>query len=139
MRSKKSLLTVTISQYFTLPSFARYLDSVITRLIKKYKLSKKTIIEIGAGDGYVLRKLCSIGKNMGIGIDPGFKHEPLIHPDYLVHFHQEHYDERHAELESDFLLCRHVLNAIPDPVAFLKTIRKNLDNSPECTLYIEST
>ena len=122
---------------FHSPSFARYLDQIIARLILKHRLSGKTVLELGSGDGYTLKNLCKKGKNRGIGIDPGFEHEPIIHTEYSTYFLQEYYAEKHANLKPDFLLCRHVLNAIPNPISFLKLIRKNLESSPDCTIYIE--
>ena len=122
---------------FHSPTFAQYLDQIISRLILKHRLTNKTILELGSGDGYFLRDLCKKGGNKGIGIDPGFDHKDVNQTDYSVRFLQEHYSGQHADLKPDFIFCRHVLNAVPDPISFLKLIRKNIENNPDCTIYIE--
>ncbi|MDW3651855.1 MAG: class I SAM-dependent methyltransferase [Bacteroidia bacterium] len=122
---------------FHSPSFASYLDRIVSRLVKKHHIYNKTILEVGSGDGYFLKSLCLLGDNDGIGIDPGFELKAEKHSTFSVNFIREYYSEKHQDLRPDFLFCRHVLNAVPDPIGFLKTIRKNLKNTPDCVLYFE--
>ena len=59
----------SFSLYFS-PTFRQFLKSVANRLIMKYRISGKTVLEIACGEGDFLRLLCEMGHNQGIGIDP---------------------------------------------------------------------
>jgi hypothetical protein len=52
------------------PLVRSFVDGVVDRLIGRYELRRKNIVEIGCGGGYFLRRLCERGGNSGTGIDP---------------------------------------------------------------------
>ena len=119
------------------PLFSDFVEELTDELIAKHQLWGKSIMEIGCGDGYFLKKICRKAKAWGIGIDPGYvvrqdeikKWDPIIIRDY--------YHQGHALIKPDVIFCRHVLNVCGDPVGFLKTLRKNLGDHKDCTLYFE--
>ncbi len=120
------------------PLFRQYIDELCTHLIAKYNLQHKTILDIGCGDGEFLKTLCRMGQNKGIGIDPGFDHSKRkVDPVLDIRFVQDYYDESSKELQADFISCRLVIDLLGEPIQFLKTVRKNLDNQPNTYVFFE--
>ncbi|MDH3649173.1 MAG: class I SAM-dependent methyltransferase [Saprospiraceae bacterium] len=120
------------------PIFQQYVHELCNRLIKKYSLNGKTVLDIGCGDGTFLTTLCKTAKCQGIGIDPGFKNDNIaLQDDLHVNFIRDYYGEKYRNLHFDFITCRHVINVLSDPIALLQAVRKNLTNSQETILYFE--
>lgn len=120
------------------PSFRKYVDEATDKLIAKYDLHGKNILDVGCGEGYFLREICRKGNNQGIGIDPGFNHQSLERRQKgSVNFLREYYSRDHAHLQVDFLICRLVIDLLNDPFGFLKTVRENLENQRDCIVYFE--
>jgi SAM-dependent methyltransferase len=53
--------------------FQEYAATLAARLVERYDLRAKTILEIGCGQGDFLRLLCRLGGNRGIGFDPSYR------------------------------------------------------------------
>ena len=51
-------------------TFCEYIEGVCQRLVPRYDLHGKRILEIGCGAGDFLRLICAAGANHGVGIDP---------------------------------------------------------------------
>lgn len=120
------------------PTFREYVEQLTDRLCETYQLSGKTLLEIGCGDGHVLSRLKEKGDNIAFGIDPGFdfsQHQPSFGQRlYLI---RDYYSPHFAFLRPDFVMCRLVIDLLPDPVQFLKMLRRNLDHCPDAVLYME--
>lgn len=118
---------------FFSPRFQEHAKTLATRLVDRHDLHQKQIIEIGCGRGDFLGLLCSLGGNRGIGFDPGgsngTQHNLTIVRDY--------YSERYAGYEADFVCCRHVLEHVPSPRAFINGVRRALDKQPQASVYFE--
>jgi len=54
------------------PFFRAWHEGLAQRLIDRYSLRAKKIIEIGCGKGEFLALLCDLGHNRGIGFDPAY-------------------------------------------------------------------
>jgi len=105
------------------PRFQEYATALAEGLVEKYDLRGKDIVEIGAGKGDFLIMLCALSGNHGWGYDPSYVPEPgYTAPN--VTFVQEFYNERAVNQPADFIVCRHVLEHIPDPDAFLAQVRR---------------
>ncbi|HUG68353.1 MAG TPA: hypothetical protein VMM76_11410, partial [Pirellulaceae bacterium] len=50
--------------------FREYMGLVAKRLIERYDLQGRNIIEVGCGEGYFLQLLANLGGNHGVGFDP---------------------------------------------------------------------
>src|SRR5713226_780766 len=53
-------------------TFNVFHHNLTARLVKKYNLHNKDIVEVGCGKGDFLALLCELGDNRGVGIDPSF-------------------------------------------------------------------
>jgi len=53
-------------------TFNAFHQNLATRLIKRYDLHSKDIIEIGSGQGEFLTLLCELGDNREVGFDPAY-------------------------------------------------------------------
>jgi len=110
--------------------FQEYAVSLAKRLIDTYDLHKKSIIEIGAGQGDFLKIICKMGKNMGIGFDPASSPEfSEKTTEFSVEFIQKYFSDAKIIHHVDMIIARHTLEHIPHPVDFLKKINKSITNS----------
>ncbi len=104
------------------PTFQRYAEALAADLVRRYDLHGKNIVEIGSGRGDFLKLLCELGDNRGIGFDPSEGAETQ-NDDLPYAFVRDFYSARYAHIPTDFVCCRHTLEHIPDPLAFLHTLR----------------
>ncbi len=105
------------------PRFQEYATALADGLVKKYSLRDKDIVEIGAGKGDFLIMLCALSGNRGWGYDPSYVPEPgYTAPN--VTFVQDFYTEKYLDQKADLIVCRHVLEHIEDPDAFIAQVRR---------------
>lgn len=105
------------------PRFQEYATALAEGLVAKYDLRDKDIVEIGAGKGDFLIMLCALAGNRGWGYDPSYVPEPgYVAPN--VTFVQDFYTEKYLDQKADLIVCRHVLEHIPDPDAFIAQVRR---------------
>lgn len=102
-------------------SFQRYADALAERLISRYGLQGKTILEIGSGKGEFLKALCESGGNTGRGYDPTY-HGESDTP--AVTFVRDLYPLDGTGEPFDFLVCQHVLEHLEEPYELLRGLRK---------------
>lgn len=118
------------------PTFQRYAEQLADRLVTQYGIRNKTVVEIGSGKGEFLALVCAMGANRGIGYDPSYDGEVDQLADRDVEFVRDVYTPDSAPSEADLVVCRHVLEHIPDPAAFLASIRDAATNA-RTVFYIE--
>jgi SAM-dependent methyltransferase len=120
------------------PFFQNYERALASRLIERYDIRNRKVLEIGCGGGHFLGLLCELGNNRGLGFDPS--HDPQqVDPRAKgkVEFFREYYSEEHTGHEADLICCRHVLEHIAQPAEFVRMIRRSLADRPETVLYFE--
>ena len=106
------------SKYFHL-----YLLELAKRLNKKYKLANKRVIEVGCGKGGFLKILHDLGVRNIKGFDPSYvNYDPNI--DKLVV--KKIFNKKNIKGKVDFIICRHVLEHIPNPSEFVFSLAKCL-------------
>lgn len=109
------------------PRFQEYATSLATRLIRRYDLYNKDIIEIGCGKGDFLIMLCKLGQNRGIGFDPSYVDGRIENAsEGQVTIIRDFYSERYADYNADMICCRHVLEHVQFPRDFLSSIRRSI-------------
>jgi len=77
--------------------FNAFAKSLAQKLVDKYDIHNKTILEIGCGKGEFLALMCQLGDNRGIGIDPAYV--PERNPGGAasrIEFIQDFYSEKYA-------------------------------------------
>ncbi|MFT5711250.1 MAG: 2-polyprenyl-3-methyl-5-hydroxy-6-metoxy-1,4-benzoquinol methylase [Halioglobus sp.] len=121
------------------PIYSKYTRELSQRLIERYDLKGKSIVDIGCGEGEFLRTICGLGGNQGVGIDPGFDNSALARQGGLdIRFVREYYGPRHSQLRSDLIASRHLISLPNDPLGFIRLISSNLRLQPEAILYLET-
>ena len=106
------------------PTFQSFHQDLADRLVAKFDLRDRDILEIGCGKGEFLLLLCAEGKNRGVGYDPGYRadrHAPA--PDQNVRFIADFYTEKCTDTAADFVCCKMTLEHIPATGDFVRMIR----------------
>ncbi len=105
--------------------FLSFLEGVAKRLIERFDLHQKTVLEIGCGGGEFLHMLCELGDNDGIGIDPSIRREG-VEPvgRQKIRLIRDYFSEAHTDLAADFVCCLSVLEHVPNPAATIRNVRK---------------
>lgn len=120
------------------PRFQAYTEAVVDRLIRRYDLRDKKIVEIGCGKGDFLMMLVEAGSNTGVGFDPSYEERP-IDPAIAdrISFVQDFFTEEHAREAADLICSRYVFEHIPEPVPFLQTVRRAIGDRLDTVVYFE--
>jgi hypothetical protein len=111
------------SQYYV-----DYLNVQIDYLIKNNYLSNNsTIIEVGCGKGYYLDFLSKQLKDCSFyGFDTSYE-GTLIFPNKNITYYKSYYPDKNIILHPNMIINRHVIEHIPSPITFLKSLRETLD------------
>ena len=97
------------------PRFQRFADDLAHRLVDRFDLHDKDILEIGCGKGEFLLRVCELGNNRGVGVDPSVVLDRVRGPAAdRVSFIADLYRKQHADLPADFVICRHTLEHISE-------------------------
>lgn len=121
------------------PRFNRYAEELARRLVERYSLCGKNVVEIGCGKGDFLTLLCELGGNRGWGFDRSFEPERASPGrEQSINFVQAFYSaEEAARLRPDFVCFRHVLEHVADPRGFLGELRRGFAHRTDAVLYCE--
>lgn len=120
------------------PTFNQFAIDLAERLVEKYDLHNKDIIEIGCSKGDFLILLCTLGGNRGVGIDPSVVPGRInSEAANRVAFIREYYSEHHAEYVGDFICCRHTLEHIQPTAEFLQIVRRSIGNRLDTAILFE--
>ena len=107
------------------PTFNRFHRALAERLIERYDLHGKDLIEIGCGKGEFLMLLCELGGNRGIGFDPGVHATRIQGPAAeRVRVIADFYSERYADVQGDFVACKMTLEHIYPVGEFVAQVRR---------------
>jgi SAM-dependent methyltransferase len=120
------------------PRFQEYAETLATKLIERYHLFHKDIIEIGCGQGDFLRLICKLGDNRGVGFDPSYVPRSLDEdPTPQTTIIDDYYSTAYRQYQADFIVCRQVLEHIPTPIDFLTNIRQTISNGKRTVIFFE--
>ncbi len=112
--------------------FREFMESLAERLTQLHGLHRKTIVEIGSGNGWFLRLLCERGRNVGIGIDPTISQPGCMDGDrwriqHIREYFGSQFYDRFQEWRPDIVCCLSVMEHIPSPRNLVRDLRKMLD------------
>lgn len=119
--------------------YNEFFNDLVNYLVYKKNIQNSTIVEIGCGKGDFLRKLIEFDEgNTGYGFDPSYIKSNNDDNERL-HFQNCYYD---AKLTSDMkinaIICRHVIEHIPDPVNLISSLKLGLKNSHQAKIFFET-
>ena len=119
------------------PTFQEFHRDLAARLISRFDLDGKDILEIGCGKGEFLLLLCGNGRNRGVGFDPSYRrdrHAPGAGEN--VRFVQDFYTERYSHLSADFVCCKMTLEHIGPTAEFVGIVRRALADSTAVVFFM---
>jgi SAM-dependent methyltransferase len=120
------------------PKFQKFERDLAARLVERYGIRDREVIELGAGSGRFLGLVCELGENRGTGFDPS---HDLAHPDPLLgdraRVLRDYYGPGEADRVVDLVCCRHMLEHLDEPGALLRVLRENLRSRPQTIVYFE--
>lgn len=119
-------------------SFNAFHRDLAARLIARYGLHHKDILEIGCGQGEFLRLLCEMGENRGIGFDPAY-HPPAAADSATtaVTIYKDFYSEQYSAYKADFYVCKMTLEHIHNPAHFVRMVRRAIGDNPEAVVFFQ--
>lgn len=126
----------TFSMFFS-PTFRQFLTGVASRLIERYNIRNKLVLEVACGEGDFLRLLCELGGNRGLGIDPVTTTHTELVAGKTVDFIRDLYTEKYADQPADLITCRQALDQLPNPKSMVQVIRDNISSRRSTVVYIE--
>ncbi len=119
--------------------FDGYLDGLVKDLVDRRGVRNSTIVEVGCGKGQFLHKLLSFpgADNRGFGFDPSYV-GPETGLDGRLVFRRCYYDDSCTDVTADVVVCRHVIEHVPEPLALLRSVRAALGDSPGARVFFET-
>jgi SAM-dependent methyltransferase len=118
--------------------FNVFAQGLAGRLIEKYSLYDKNVVEIGCGKGDFLALLCKLGANSGVGIDPAYRGGRVRSEGTgRLKFIKDYYSEHYAHYPADLVCCRHTLEHIYEPFLFLSSIRRAIGDRLDTVVFFE--
>ncbi len=119
-------------------TFREYLTGLVRHLTEEESVRNCRIVDVGCGGGDFLRRLVAAGAgNTGAGFDPAYA-GPDTDCDGRVRFERRYYGQECADVPADVVVCRHVIEHVPEPVELLRTVRQALAGSPHARVYFET-
>lgn len=120
------------------PTFTAFHKTLAQRLIDKYNLRDKTLIEIGCDKGDFLTMLCELGNNRGFGFDPAYVPDRIPSPakDRMT-FIADFYGEKYAQYAADFVCCKMTLEHISTVAEFMTTVRRSIGNRTDTIVFFQ--
>ncbi|MHC4571337.1 MAG: class I SAM-dependent methyltransferase [Planctomycetota bacterium] len=123
---------------FYSPLFQEYTNALVQRLINRYDMRNKNVIDIGCGKGDFLFLLCKLGNNRGVGFDTSYENigDDGGAPNGVMII-QDYYSEKYAEYKGDLICSRFVLEHIEHPKTFLQMLRNTIGDRRHVIVFFE--
>ncbi|TPN50156.1 MULTISPECIES: class I SAM-dependent methyltransferase [unclassified Mesorhizobium] len=118
------------------PRFVKFVEDLAHRLSSTYALEGKLVVDIGCGKGDFLKRICSISGARGIGFDRSYE-DNRGEKVAGVEFINDWFGDAYPNVDPDFVSCRHVLEHMANPIAFLQGLRSHPGVGSKSVFYIE--
>ncbi len=119
-------------------TFNTFHRALASRLIERYGLHEKDVIEIGCGKGEFLTMLCEMGNNRGVGFDPAYIPERnTSDAKDRVTFITDFYSEKYTGYQADFVCCKMTLEHIQDTAEFVLMVRRSIGDRYNTTVFFQ--
>jgi SAM-dependent methyltransferase len=120
------------------PTFNEFHKRLAERLVDRFDLHGKEVLEIGCGKGEFLMLLCELGDNHGVGFDPAYVPERNLNPAAdRVEFIRDFYSEKYAHTDADFVCCKMTLEHIHPTAEFIGMVRRAIGDRPESVVFFQ--
>ncbi len=120
------------------PLFDDYVSALARFLVEEKGVRNSRIVEVGCGNGLFLRRLVMMDAgNSGYGFDTSYT-GPETDLDGRLRFERRFYGPECADIPADIVVCRHVIEHVPDPVGLLRAVRQALRHSPHARVFFET-
>jgi 2-polyprenyl-3-methyl-5-hydroxy-6-metoxy-1,4-benzoquinol methylase len=117
------------------PRYRQYAEMTAARVINRFGIKGKRIVEIGCGSGHFLGLLCGPG-NWGEGYDPSQPNSRFAAGNGSFEIFGRNFAVEDA-LGADFVCCRHVLEHLPEPMDLLRQLRESMAIRPDAVVLFE--
>jgi SAM-dependent methyltransferase len=121
------------------PQFNEYHNTLIKKLIENFDFRNRRIVEVGCGKGKFITKLIQESglQNQGFGFDPSYNGPENVFEGKL-NFQKDFYGRKYAHIRADTIICRHVIEHIPNPLNLLEDIKGALVQSSDAKVFFET-
>jgi len=118
------------------PAFHRHLDTLVERLVRANGVRNGCVVEVGCGKGVFLNKLLSHpdNKSEAVGFDPSYIGAEQVG---RARFVKDFYGPATA-VPADVVVCRHVIEHVPEPLELLRTVRLGVGESGRTRVFFET-
>jgi SAM-dependent methyltransferase len=120
------------------PRFEAYAEELARELSARLPLRGRLVVEVGCGKGDFLRRLCAVSGARGLGIDASY--DPADWPDASdagITFVREPFSSLAADVRPALVFCRHVLEHLAEPHAFVSELADAAARTPDGRVLIE--
>jgi len=119
-------------------TFNRFHRQLAVRLIDRYQLKNKNLLEIGCGKGEFLMLMAELGNNRGVGFDPGYRDERntsafASHVEFVPDF----YSEKYKSYSADFIICKMTLEHISPTRNFMQMVRRAIGQRLDTIVFFQ--
>jgi len=121
---------------FYSPHFQSFTKELTTRLVLRYDLHNKNIVEIGCGKVDFLSSFLEFGDNHGLRLDPLKVESNSLKANISVGSIQNSYLKPEGSNQPDFVFSYHELEHMNNPKKFLSTLRKMLGSNLKTHVFI---
>jgi hypothetical protein len=120
------------------PAFNAHLDQLVEHLVVGCGVSTGRVVEVGCGQGLFLRRLLAHPRASGdgVGYDPAYTGPPEV-LEGRIRFVSDFYGPD-TMVPADAVVCRHVIEHIPDPLSLLRTVRAGVGTSGSTRVFFET-
>jgi SAM-dependent methyltransferase len=119
-------------------TFMHHVDALVHHLLEQRNVNHCRIVEVGCGQGDFVERLVREGTgNSGFGFDPSYRGSDSRLGGKL-HFYRSYYGPDAAHIKADVVVCRHVIEHVPEPLVLLQAVREALKDSGQARIYFET-